>query len=103
MVVQEAHKGPSRQVALQGLEQLLRISELFSAEDSSQPLDATTKYERYPPANVGVTKSVGGGALAGSYYVIYFTCRSWQHQLALLFGGSNHLQSTLICTLNPNP
>ena len=63
MVVQEAHKGPSRQVALQGLEQLLRISELCRAEDSSQPLDATTKYERYPPANVGSQNQSGGGHL----------------------------------------
>ena len=65
MVVQEAHKGPSRQVLLQGLEQLLWISELCSTEDCSQPLDATTKYERYPPANVGLTKSVGGGGTWG--------------------------------------
>ena len=82
MVVQEAHKGPSRQVLLQGLEQLLWISELCSTEDCSQPLDATTKYERYPPANVGSQNQSGGGAPAVSYYVTYFTYRWWQHQLA---------------------
>ena len=71
MVVQEAHKGPSRQVLLQGLEQLLWISELCSTEDCSQPLDATTKYERYPPANVGVTKSVGGGGHLQALTMLY--------------------------------